>query len=216
MRLSSVNIATRPTELRSGGRTIRSGIGKQPVAGVVEIGTLGLAGDLIASKKHHGGPDQAVYVYGEPDYGWWEAELDRTFEPATFGENLTVAGLESGDALVGDRLHVGSEVVLEVTCGRIPCATLRARMGIRGFTRAFHEAGRPGLYCRVLATGAVQAGDEVRYERAAGSTIGVLEFIDLFYEKEPTRSQLEQALAAPICERGRRAHGRQLAALRSP
>jgi MOSC domain-containing protein YiiM len=49
-----------------------------------------------------------------------------------------------------------------------------------------------------------------------GSTIGVLEFIDLFYEKEPTRSQLERALAAPICERGRREHERQLAALRCP
>ena len=89
-------------------------------------------------------------------------------------------------------------------------------MGIRGFTRRFHEAGRPGLYCRVLATGPVQAGDGVRYERAAGPTIGVLEFIDLFYDKAPTSAQLERALAAPICERGRRAHERQLATLRSP
>ena len=214
--LSSVNIATGPTELRSGGRTIRSGIGKQPVAGPVEVCPLGLAGDLIASKKHHGGPDQAVYVYGESDYAWWEEHLGRSLEPATFGENLTVTGLESGGARVGDRMHVGGGVVLEVTCGRIPCNTLRARMGIRGFTRTFREAGRPGLYCRVLATGPVQAGDDVRYERTAEPTIGVLEFIDLFYEQAPTSAQLERALAAPICLRGRREHERQLAALRSP
>jgi MOSC domain-containing protein YiiM len=155
-------------------------------------------------------------VYGEPDYAWWEARLGRALEPATFGENLTVAGLESGGALVGDRLHVGRDVVLEVTCGRIACNTLRARMGIRGFTRRFHEAGRPGLYCRVLATGPVQAGDAVRYERTSGPSIGVLEFMDLFYDKTPTAAQLEHALAAPICVRGRRAHERQLAALRSP
>jgi MOSC domain-containing protein YiiM len=216
MRLSSVNLASEAIKLRSGARTIRSGIGKRPTAGAVEVGTLGLAGDLIASKQHHGGPDQAVYVYGEGDYAWWEEQLGRRLEPATFGENLTVSELETGGALVGDRLHVGAAVVLEVTSGRIPCNTLRARMGIRGFTRMFHEAGRPGLYCRVLAAGSVQAGDDVRYEQTAGPTIGVLEFIDLFYEKAPTLAQIERALAAPICERGRRGQERQLAALRSP
>ena len=90
-----------------------TGIDKRPTDGPVEIGRLGLSGDTIWSKKHHGGPDQAVYVYGEDDYDWWAKELGRPLDPGTFGENLTVAGLATGAAIVGDRLHVG-----ERSCSR--------------------------------------------------------------------------------------------------
>jgi MOSC domain-containing protein YiiM len=213
MQVSSVNVATAPLRLRTGWRTVETGIGKQPASGPVEIGPAGLAGDLIASKQHHGGPDQAVYVYGEGDYAWWSERLGRSLAPGTFGENLTITELETGASLVGDRLQIGAAVVLEVTCGRIPCGTLTARMGIKGFTREFREAGRPGLYCRVIATGPVAAGDEVRYATAEGPTIGVVEFSEMFYAKSPPREQLERALAAPICLRGRRHSEAQLAAL---
>jgi MOSC domain-containing protein YiiM len=216
MHVSSVNIAAVAGRLEVGSRMTSTGIDKRPTDRPVEIGRLGLSGDTIWSKKHHGGPDQAVYVYGEDDYAWWATELGRRLEPGTFGENLTVEGLATGAAMVGDRLHVGDAVVLEVTCGRIPCGTLTAHMGIRAFSRRFREAARPGLYCRVLETGAVQAGDAVRYEPATSSTLGIVELAEMFYVRDPTREQLERLLAAPIDERGRRDIARQLAALRSP
>ena len=217
MHVDSVNLATAPAKLEIGSRMTSTGIYKRPAAGPVEIGPLGLSGDTIWSKKHHGGPDQAVYVYGHEDYAWWAAELGRALEPGTFGENLTVTGLATGASAVGDRLHVGETVVLEVTCGRIPCSTLTARMGIRAFTQRFRKAGRPGLYCRVIETGTVQAGDAVRDEPATGPRLGIVEFAEMFYARDLTREQHERALAAPICERGRRDHEDQLAALlRSP
>lgn len=217
MHVSSVNLATAPSALKVGSRTTRTGIVKRPADGPHGIGPLGLAGDTISSKKHHGGPDQAVYVYGEDDYAWWAAELGRPLAPGTFGENLTVTGLASGASLVGDQLHVGAAVVLEVTCGRIPCGTLTAHMGIRAFAQRFRRAGRPGLYCRVIETGAVATGDPVRYERAKACDLGVNEFAEMYYADDLTREELERALAAPICERGRRDHERQLAELlRSP
>jgi MOSC domain-containing protein YiiM len=216
MQVSSVNIATEPTRLRTGLRSVETGIAKRPANGRIAIGPLGLAGDVIASKKHHGGPDQAVYVYGERDYAWWSERLGRALAPGTFGENLTVTELETGAALVGDRLHIGAAVVLEVTCARIPCGTLTSRMGIAGFARDFREAGRPGLYCRVIAAGPVQAGDEVRYAPASGPSIGIAEFAEMYYAEAPPLEQLQRALAAPIDARGRVVHERQLAALRSP
>jgi MOSC domain-containing protein YiiM len=215
MEVSSVNVAVAPAALKVGSRMTSTGIHKRPVDGC-EIGALGLIGDTICSKKHHGGPDQAVYVYGEDDYAWWTAELGRPLAPGTFGENLTVSGLATGGSLVGDRLHVGEAVVLEVTCGRIPCGTLTAHMGIRAFTRRFRAAARPGLYCRVIETGSVRTGDAVRYERATVPTLGIVEFAEMFWADDLTREQHERALAAPICERGRRDHEAQLAALRSP
>lgn len=216
MHVSSVNVATAPTRLKVGSRMTSTGIDKRPTDQPVEIGPLGLSGDTVWSKKHHGGPDQAVYVYGDDDYAWWAIELGRPLEPGTFGENLTVAGLATGAARVGDRLHIGDAVVLEVTCGRTPCGTLTARMGIRAFTLRFRKAARPGLYCRVIETGGVQAGDAVRYEPVAQSTLGIFELGEMFYARDPTREQLERALAAPIDERGRRDIERQLAALDSP
>jgi MOSC domain-containing protein YiiM len=216
MHLISVNLAAAPAKLEIGSRTTSTGIYKRPTRAAVAIGTLGLSGDTIWSKKHHGGPDQAVYVYGEDDYAWWSAELGRALEPGTFGENLTVAGLATRAAMVGDRLHVGAAVVLEVTCGRIPCGTLTARMGIRAFSRRFREAARPGLYCRVIEVGDVRTGDPVRYAPAAGPTIGIVELGEMFYARDLTPEQLELALAAPIDERGRQGMELQLAALRSP
>lgn len=211
-----MNLAEAPAKLRIGSRTTSTGIYKRPTREAVAIGPLGLSGDTISSKKHHGGPDQAVYVYGEDDYAWWSAALGRALEPGAFGENLTVAGLATGAAMVGDRLHVGDAVVLEVTCGRIPCSTLTARMGIRAFARRFREAARPGLDRRVIEPGDVRSGDLVRYAPAARPTIGIVELGEMFYARDLTPGQLEIALAAPIDERGRQGMERQLAALRSP
>jgi MOSC domain-containing protein YiiM len=216
MHLSSVNVAAAPAKLEIGSRMTNTGIYKRPISEAVAVRALGLSGDTIWSKKHHGGPDQAVYVYGEDDYAWWSAELGRELEPGTFGENLTVTGLATGAAHVGDRLRIGDAVVLEVTCGRIPCSTLTARMGIRAFSLRFRKAARPGLYCRVLETGFVRTGDPVRYAPAAGPTLGIVALGEMFYARDLTRGQIELALAAPIDERTRTGLGDQLAALRSP
>ena len=96
MRVVSVNVKVPPP----GG----TAIDKQPQAGPVAVTVDGLAGDGVGNTKHHGGPDQAVYAYGTPDYAWWEAELGRPLAPGTFGENLTIDGLESAGLAIGDRL----------------------------------------------------------------------------------------------------------------
>ena len=41
----------------------RSAIDKQPVAGPVHVGPLGLAGDEVGDTRVHGGPDKAVHAY---------------------------------------------------------------------------------------------------------------------------------------------------------
>ncbi len=74
--------------------------GRQPG----DRGELGLEGDFIANQKHHGGPDQAVYIYGQADYDFWAEALGQPVEPGLFGENLTISGLESGNFNIGDYL----------------------------------------------------------------------------------------------------------------
>ena len=129
-------------------------------------------------EPHHGGPDQAVYVYGIPDYEWWSENLQQELKPGTFCENLTFTQLPCDALSIGDRFLVGS-VVLEVTAPRIPCVTLARRMGDTEFVRKFIDAERPGVYCRVLQTGTLQVGDAVGYAPYTGETVSVLELIGL-------------------------------------
>lgn len=210
MQLISVNVGKPTPVITKSGLT---GIYKRPSDAPVYVGPFGLTGDNISDIKHHGGLDQAVYVFGMPDYAWWSAELDKVLEPATFGENLTLTGLESAAYNTGDRLHF-DEVVLEITGARVPCVTLAARMGDPGFVRRFRHAERPGLYCRVLKTGYISAGETVTVERYAGPTVNVLEGFRLWFRGHPTEEEIQRMLAAPIDIRSRRYFEEELASLR--
>ncbi len=199
-RIESVNIGS---ERRFDNDTGSTGIYKSPVAGAAEIGPEGVAGDCVADKQHHGGPDQAVYLYFTDDYAWWEKMLDHTLRPGTFGDNITISGLTSADLAVGDRLTAG-DVVLEVTAPRIPCNTLARRMNDPGFVKAFRDAERPGAYCRVIEGGKVAAGMAVAHQRYEGKRVGVVGmFRDTFVAKKLNASRIREVLDAPIAVRER-------------
>lgn len=208
MKVISVNIG-RARPIQTARSTFETGIYKVPVDGFARVTALGLEGDAVLDAKHHGGVDQAVYIYGAPDYAWWSNELGRELPPGTFGENLTLSDLESATLSIGDRLHA-SEVILEVTAPRIPCATLAARMGDPQFVKRYRQAERPGLYCRVIREGLIRAGEPVRLEPYTRETITVLEMFRAFYDRDWDEARLRRHLAAPIAVRDRVERTRQL------
>lgn len=208
MEIISVNVG-RARRIETTKSTDLTGIYKLPASGAVRLAALGLEGDAVCDSKNHGGVDQAVYVYGMPDYAWWSNELGRDLLPGTFGENLTISGLESAKLLVGDRLRA-DEVILEVTAPRIPCATLAARMGDPQFVKRFRQAERPGVYCRVIREGAIHAGETIRHEPYPGPTVGVLEMFRDFYDRAWDEVRLRRYLAAPIAIRDRAERDEQL------
>lgn len=192
MDLVSINIgASEPIAAKSG----QSGINKRAVP-QAQVTASGLQGDKIVDVKHHGGIDQAVYVYTRADYTWWEAELGRALPSGTFGENLTLDAWPADQMCVGDHLQVGT-VVMEVTSPRIPCVTLEAHIGLRGFTKTFLRARRPGVYLRVLTTGDIAMGDPVRMipdQRRKR----ILDWPGLFGADLTTRADVEDWLAVPV------------------
>lgn len=181
----------------------RTGIFKLPTQGAVKVTRLGLEGDVILSKKHHGGPDQAVYVYGARDYEWWSKELGMEIAPGTFGENLTISELQSAQFSIGDTIRI-NEVNLQVTAPRIPCSTFATRMNDPNWVKKFRHAERPGLYCRVISEGFVQTGDPVSVERYTGETISIPEMFRDYYDKDKSEETLRRHLQAPIAIRARR------------
>ena len=167
-RLDTVNLGQpRPNPHKEVGRT---GIGKQPTEGPVEVRApgpketglgSGLVGDFIGDGKHHGGDGQAVYAFQREDLDEWERRLRRELPNGFFGENLTTVGLEVNDARLGEHWRVGRDVVLQVTTPRIPCSTFRGWIGERGWARIFTAAGRPGSYLSVVTPGTIRAGDPI-------------------------------------------------------
>jgi len=202
MKILSINLGI-DKEIQIGEKVDRTGIYKIPVQNTVRVTKLGIEGDFIESKKHHGGPDQAVYIYGAADYAFWEKELGVEIQPGTFGENLTISELESGPFNIGDLLHIG-EVTLEVTMPRIPCSTFAARMGDPAWVKKFRQAERPGLYCRVKREGVIKAGDAVALENFKGETISIQQLYQDYYEKNKTEAMLRRHLDAPVAIRWRK------------
>jgi MOSC domain-containing protein YiiM len=201
MKLISLNLGKEQT-LQRKDRVERTGIFKIPTSESLWLSSLGFENDAIVSKKHHGGPDQAVYVYGAADYDWWSKELGKELAPGTFGDNLTISDLESAQFDIGDYLYIGA-VALQVTAPRIPCSTFAARMEDPQWVKKFRYAERPGLYCRVLQEGFVQAGSPVTVERYAGETLPVLQMFREYYDGNKSEVTLRRHLNAPIAIRAR-------------
>ncbi len=109
--LISVNVA-QAQPLMAGGRKILSAIGKRGVAGSLQVGKLGLAGDEQADLSVHGGLEKAVYAYPVEHYAFWRAArrefgvsmFDEDLPHGFMGENLTISGLLESDVFVGDEL----------------------------------------------------------------------------------------------------------------
>ncbi len=156
-RVVSVN-AGMAREVRDGDRVVRTSIWKAPVAGRVAIRGINVAGDEQSDRSVHGGPRKAVYAYASEDLEWWSVELGRPIGPGTFGENLTLAGIDVTGARAGERWRVGS-AVLEVTQPRLPCFKLELRMEQPGFIERFIAGCRPGAYLAIVDPGEVAAGD---------------------------------------------------------
>ena len=158
MKLLSVNVSL-PKEVLYKGKTVTTGIFKEPVNGRVMLRALNLDGDGQADLIGHGGIHKAAYAYSIENYDYWKRALGRTdFTFGQFGENFTVEGMLEDEIHVGDVFRVGSALV-EVTQPRVPCYKLGIKMGLSGFEKKFLASCQVGFYLRVLEEGEVGAGD---------------------------------------------------------
>ncbi len=207
LRLLAVCIGTsQPIAAKSG----RTGHFKTPTPGGAEIAKNGLIGDTIVDTKHHGGPEQAVYLFGERDRIWWENELQTPLPAGFMGENLLIDGLASADICLGDIIEIG-EVRLQITAPRIPCVTFAARIDDPQGVKRFHTAARPGAYARVLKPGAVQAMDPVTHRPYDGARITVAENMAQFVAGFPDKRFLETLITVPAHKDGLRIAQEKLA-----
>jgi len=179
MKLVSVNVGT-PRGVILKGRTITTGIFKEPVQGRVMLRRLNIDGDKQADLSVHGGADKAVYVYPKEHYEYWQQKLPNMKLPwGMFGENFTTEGLLEDAVRIGDRFRVGT-AELKVTQPRLPCYKLGIKFGRADMVKRFLASGRTGFYLAVLREGMVGAGYTIELIGRNVNNATVAEIIKLY------------------------------------
>jgi MOSC domain-containing protein YiiM/ferredoxin-NADP reductase len=192
-RLLSVNVGL-PRDIEWKGRTVHTGIWKEPVIRRCRVNRLNLEGDGQGDLAGHGGEQRAVFVYQIESYRYWQEQLRRTdFVYGQFGENFTVEGLPDDTVCIGDRYQIGS-ALFEVTQPRVTCYRVGIRMNEPRMPALLTSSGRPGFYFRVLREGEVGAGDAIVKVGEANERMTVAEINALLYSPDHVHERLERAV----------------------
>lgn len=194
MRIVAVSVGL-PREVTWKGQTVTTGIFKAPVDGPVALRRHNLEGDRQADLSVHGGPTKAVYLYPTQHYGYWRDELgDDELVWGSFGENLTVDGLDEENVCIGDEFQVGSARVV-VTEPRMPCYKLAIRFNRADMVKRFLTSQRTGLYFGVVQEGVIEAGDDLErvVEHPAG--LRVADVTRLYTTERTNEALLRKAIA---------------------
>ena len=192
MRVVAVSVGL-PREVVWRGRAVRTSIFKEPVAGPVLVERLNLAGDRQSDLTVHGGADKAVYVYPAEHYAFWREKLPGVDLPwGSFGENLTVEGLDEAAVQIGDRLEIGSASFL-VTQPRMPCYKLAVRFDQLEMIKWFLQSGRTGFYLRVTQEGQLTAGDSITLLPERSPTVTVADVTKLYAADAANQVLLKRA-----------------------
>jgi ferredoxin-NADP reductase/MOSC domain-containing protein YiiM len=203
-RLLSVNVGL-PRDIEWRGRTVYTGIWKNPVNGRCRVGRLNLDGDGQGDLAGHGGEQRAAFVYQIESYRYWQDQLKRTdFVHGQFGENFTIEGLPDDAVCIGDRYQIGS-ALFEVSQPRVTCYRVGIRMNEPRMPALLTSSGLPGFYFRVLQEGDVGANDEIVKVGEAGERMTVAEINALLYSPDHARDRLERALRIEALSPGWRA-----------
>jgi len=162
MKIITTNIGERQ-EIDWKGKKVLTGIFKYPVAQPIFLDVEDVKGDALCDREKHGGIDQAVYAYSQKHYNYWKElypKLSWT-KGGMLGENLTVDDLDETNIHIGDTFEIG-EAIIEVTKPRPPCLKLGVKFENTSILKQFWNTTMCGVYFKVLKTGFVKTGDELK------------------------------------------------------
>jgi ferredoxin-NADP reductase/MOSC domain-containing protein YiiM len=198
--LLSVNVGM-PKDVSWQGKTVHTGIYKQPVAGRRMVRRLNIDGDGQGDLGGHGGEMRAVLVYQLESYLHWQEHFGRELAFGQFGENLTVDGLADDEVCIGDRYRIG-EAEFEVTQPRVTCYRVGMRMGEPRLPALLVSHHRPGFYLRVITEGHIEAGDRIVKTRTGPQALTVADTDALLYLPHRDPVKLRAAVRIPAMSPG--------------
>ncbi len=193
MKIHSLNISGIKT-VEWNGRTIQTGIFKEPVDRKLIVNMEGIEGDEQADKLHHGGELKAVYSYALEHYDYWKNIYpDVKMIPGLSGENLTTEGLDESAVCIGDRFRIGTSV-LEAIQPREPCHKLEIVFDDKNFQPKYMESGRWGVYFRVIEEGFIQQGAKIELIEKQKQAVPINEMLRIKFFDKKNISGIEKIL----------------------
>ncbi|MDE2150469.1 MAG: MOSC domain-containing protein [Gammaproteobacteria bacterium] len=187
----------RPRPMPGDGRA--TAIFKQAVDAALTVTAAGLAGDVQADLRVHGGPDKALHHFPSDHYARLVRavpDLAGEFVAGAIGENISTAGITEADVCIGDVFALGTAQV-QLSQPRTPCWKIDKKFGVEGLARAIAIAGIAGWYYRVLAPGTVAPGDELRLLERNRVAFPVARMWALGRALRPEMDELEALAATP-------------------
>lgn len=148
------------------GGTLQTSMLREAQEGPVQVHVAGMEGDGFGLPKVHGTEDQALCVFPVEHWPGLREETGADLGPGTFGENLSLQGLDEHAVRIGSIWRWG-EVRMEVTKPRSPCGNLAQVHGVRDLVKRMARTARVGWYCRVLTPGTAAAGEPLVLEQDA-------------------------------------------------
>jgi ferredoxin-NADP reductase/MOSC domain-containing protein YiiM len=199
--LVSVNVGM-PADVAWRGKTVHTGIYKNPVQGPVMVRRLNIDGDGQGDLNGHGGEQRAVMVYQTESYDHWRRHFGRDdLRPGMFGENFTITGLGDDEVCIGDRYRIG-QAEFEVTQPRVTCFRVGMRLDAPDMPNLLVAHHRPGFYFRVISEGVVAAGDEIVRTRRGRHELSVADVDALLYLPDRDDVLLRKAVDVPALSPG--------------
>ncbi len=193
MKILSINISE-PKKIIFNGKELITSIYKKPIDGLVNVGDVGIDGDLQADLKVHGGYDKAIYAYSFQHYKFWSEKLNQDFNDfGLVGENLTIDDFNEKDLNIGDEISIGS-CILQISQPRIPCYKVGIKMNNRDFPKIFSQSCLLGSYLRVLETGKFKSGDEVEISKREKNSMSVYDISDILFNDIKNIDKMKKAL----------------------
>jgi len=199
MKINSIQIGKAEKIQVSDGRIFDSGIHKKPIQGKIFLDKLGLKNDEVMGNPYHGGEGRALFMSSLDAYRYWgQFVLDQSLlSPGALGENVTMDSLDEPSLYIGDVFDLG-ETRIQVTMPRIPCPIFAKKMGLVNTGELQHHCPYPGILFRVLKTGYIENGDELRSVERHLTNLSLLQFLAMFKNRgKITKSNFELLKKTP-------------------
>ena len=197
MKILSLNVG-KPQVVLWNGRSVLTGIFKEPVPGRIPLKQFNFDGDEQADLSVHGGATKAVYAYPSEHYAYWRREYpDMDLPPGMFGENLTVEGLDESSLHIGDRLRIGTAELI-VTEPRMPCFKLGVRFGRMDIVKRFLDSRRSGFYLAVEREGDVGAGDMIERIETDARRVTVKDIVRVYVQDKNDMETMRRAVQIDV------------------
>ncbi|WP_412971730.1 MOSC domain-containing protein [Glaciecola sp. MF2-115] len=152
--------------------------------------------DEQGNKKLHGGPEMALHQFSQESYVVLQNEFTAIAEKlaiGSIGENISAPLMNDRNVFIGDTYRIGS-VIIQVNSPRAPCVKINQRYGFQNIDLFIGEQGITGWYFRVIETGIMNVGDEIKLEYRLQNTKSIAEIMRLVREKgSPSSEKLDAA-----------------------